>query len=120
MTASEIIDACKHQLYEAWLKARTSPIGDDAAAFVYVSAPKEIQIVLGPREGIVERLTSEGVDFSQFPEVNTKASENNPIPSVAIWVIVGIEVAEKRRQVYVTKFMEPLFGRMGGTVMGEA
>lgn len=120
MTPAEIIDACKHQLYEAWLKARSSPIGDDAAAFVYVSAPKEIQIVMGPREGLVERLTSEGVDFSEFPEVQTRASENNPIPSVAIWVIIGVEGEAQKRQVYVTKFMEPLFGRMGGTVMGEA
>lgn len=120
MTGPEIIEACKGQLYEAWREYRTRPLGDDLAVFAFEKGEGEIQLILAPREHLIEQLSTEGVDFSPYPEIRTRASENNPMPAIGIWVVIGQEEAGKRT-IFVTRFIEPLFGRIGGGVrVGQA
>ncbi len=122
MTGPEMLEICQRQVYQAWTAYRRAPQGDDLAVFVYASGPREIQVMIAPREVVVGQLTAEGVDFSKHPEVQTCASQNNPTPSIGIWVIVGLEDDDTReRTVFVTRFVEPVFARIGGgTTIGIA
>jgi hypothetical protein len=115
MTGPEMIEICKRQVYQAWVTYRRAPEGDDLAVFVYTSGPGKIEILVAPRLTLIGQLSSEGVDFSKHPELQTRASENNPTPAIGIWVIVGLEKDDtQERSVFITRFVEPLFGRFGG------
>jgi hypothetical protein len=121
MKGEEIFELCKRHVYEAWLKYRTTPAGNDLAAFVYVSGPNQIQLIVAPRTSLLRQLNSEGVDFSKNPELNGCASEPAPFPVIGIWVIIGEEDDDGQRSISVAKFIEPIFGRLGGgAIVGKA
>lgn len=121
MTGQEIFEVCKSQVYEAWRRSRSQPHGDDLVAFLFLSAPGEVQIVIAPRESLIAQLTTEGVDFTKYPEIQCRASERTPIPAFGIWVIVGVDDGAGERSISVMKFIEPLFGRLGGgAAVGQA
>lgn len=120
--AMALIERFKEPIYERWLAMRTKEGGEDLAVFMYKKSDTEIAIVIAPRLQLIEDLSGEGVDFSHSPQVQTPASANTPFPALGLWVIVGLEGGDpKQRRVAITKFIEPLLGRIGGgVVMGKA
>lgn len=123
MTGLEILDMCKMRVYAAWRHARDLPAGDDLAAFVYANnVTREIDILFGSRQDILHKLIEEGVDFSNNPEVQSRASDNNPMhpmPSIGIWVFISQDSSTGKREVFVTRFIEPVL-RIGNLEIGQA
>lgn len=117
-----LIERFKGQIYDRWREMRGSDGGADLAIFLYERGEHEVAVMMGPREDIIAKLSQQGVDFSKSPEVQKPASENNPFPAIGLWVIVGLEPNDaSERRVAITRFVEPVLGRIGGGVtIGQA
>ena len=122
MTGPEIMDKFKEHLYDAWTQWRVSEDAEttDVAAFVHYEAEaRELTVAFGAREDVLEGLKGEGVDITKHPELEKSASADAPVLSIAIWVIIGLKPATEKREVWVTRMIEPLLSRMSGPI-GQA
>jgi hypothetical protein len=121
-----LVDRFRAAIYSQWRDRRGKDGGEDLAAFIFERGDHEVGVVVCPRQELLNDLTRYGVDFSNMPDLQKPASEDNPFPAMGLWIIVGLEPmtggeAQPKLPVAITKFVEPLLARMGGGLtVGQA